>query len=125
MPPHSKTVRGTLDNPKTKAAIEKDQKPPQIGDPVSKISEKDDSAPSSSVPDSSNTDANQRQKSELPHSQTVRGTLANSHKSHVDQSKLGDPVSLKVETSKSDKNLGARSSNGDETTKTAGGKSKL
>lgn len=33
--PHSKTVRGTLDNPKTKAAIEAGDSPPQIGDPTS------------------------------------------------------------------------------------------
>ena len=33
--PHSQTVRGTLDNPKTKAAIKAGDKPPQIGDPTS------------------------------------------------------------------------------------------
>ncbi|KAF2748552.1 hypothetical protein M011DRAFT_466949 [Sporormia fimetaria CBS 119925] len=35
MPPHSKTVRGTLDNPKTKEAMSKNDTPPQPGDPVS------------------------------------------------------------------------------------------
>lgn len=35
MVPHSKTVRGTLDNPKTKDAIANDRKPSQHGDPIS------------------------------------------------------------------------------------------
>lgn len=39
MAPHSKTVRGTFDNPKTKEAIAKDRKPPQYGDPISLESE--------------------------------------------------------------------------------------
>ncbi|KAF1921137.1 hypothetical protein BDU57DRAFT_426743, partial [Ampelomyces quisqualis] len=33
--PHSKTVRGTLDNPKTKEAINSNKTPPTIGDPTS------------------------------------------------------------------------------------------
>lgn len=49
MPPHSKTVRGTLDNPKTKDAINHDKQPPQT-DPVSLKSSvndhKNDSEPS-------------------------------------------------------------------------------
>jgi len=40
--PHSKTVRGTLDNPKTKEAIKSDQKPPSLGDPTSLKPEGDD-----------------------------------------------------------------------------------
>lgn len=42
MPPHSKTVRGTLDNPKTKEAIAKNEKPQNIGDPVSLRAENDE-----------------------------------------------------------------------------------
>jgi hypothetical protein len=40
--PHSKTVRGTFDNPKTKAAIESGSNPPRLGDHVSLKPENDD-----------------------------------------------------------------------------------
>lgn len=38
----------------------------------------------------------------LPHSQKVRGTLANTDGKQVNKSQLGDPASLKAETSKTD-----------------------
>ncbi|EDU51338.1 hypothetical protein PtrSN002B_002533 [Pyrenophora tritici-repentis] len=39
------------------------------------------------------------QKEELPHSKTVRGTLANKDGNKVNRTQLGDPASLKAETS--------------------------
>jgi hypothetical protein len=41
--PHSKTVRGTLDNPKTKEAMKSDKPIPRLGDPTSLKAENDDS----------------------------------------------------------------------------------
>ncbi|KAL1612113.1 hypothetical protein SLS60_000336 [Paraconiothyrium brasiliense] len=106
--PHSKTVRGTLDNPKTQAAIQSNSKPPQLGDHVSLKPETDDppapenqkakKAASSLVPNSS-SDTND---DNLPHSQKVKGTLANSDGKQVNKTQLGDPASLKAETSETD-----------------------
>ncbi|KAF2106461.1 hypothetical protein BDV96DRAFT_507731 [Lophiotrema nucula] len=116
MPLHSKTVRGTLGNPKTQEAIRDGKKPDQIGDPTSISSEKDDSVPLDSLPDYSankelkNPDG---KKEELPHSKRVRGTLAHSGGSEVNKSMLGDPTSLKAETSEGDGDRGA-GSGGDE-----------
>jgi hypothetical protein len=108
--PHSKTVRGTLDNPKTQAAIKAGSKPPQLGDPVSLKPETDDpplpkstKVASSLVPNSSSdtndSDLPQSNESDLPHSKKVRGTLANSDGKQVNKTQLGDPASLKAETS--------------------------
>ncbi|KAJ4357364.1 uncharacterized protein N0V89_001939 [Didymosphaeria variabile] len=106
--PHSKTVRGTFDNPKTQAAIKSDSNPPQLGDHVSLKPEIDNpptpenqkakKAASSLVPNSS-SDTND---DDLPHSQKVRGTLANSDGKKVNRTQLGDPASLKAETSRTD-----------------------
>jgi hypothetical protein len=113
--PHSKTVRGTLDNPKTKAAINAGSQPPQIGDPVSLKPESHDpplpktkskKPVSSLVPnassDTNDSDLPQSDESDLPHSKKVRGTLANSDGKQVNKTQLGDPASLKAETSKTD-----------------------
>lgn len=103
--PHSKTVRGTFDNPKTKAAIESGSNPPRLGDHVSLKPENDDpptpenqksKSVSSLVPNSA-SDTND---DDLPHSKKVRGTLANSDGKKVNKTQLGDPTSLKAETSK-------------------------
>lgn len=105
--PHSKTVRGTFDNPKTQAAIKSGSNPPQLGDHVSLKPETDDpptpenqksKSVSSLVPNSA-SDTNDN---DLPHSQNVRGTLANSDGKQVNKTQLGDPASLKAETSKTD-----------------------
>ena len=103
--PHSKTVRGTLDNPKTQAAIKSGIKPPQLGDHVSLKPETDNPPTpenqeviSSLVPNSS-SDTSDR---DLPHSKKVRGTLANSNGKQVNKTQLGDPTSLKAETSNTD-----------------------
>lgn len=130
--PHSKTVRGTLDNPKTKAAIQSDQSPPSLGDPTSLKPENgnknlpsNDSAPPSggsnnlgskslaptvdnptgelphttsrSSPSLAPTPSNPS--GSLPHSKTVRGTLANTSSNTMNKTQLGDPASLKAETS--------------------------
>jgi hypothetical protein len=114
MPPHSATVRGTLSNPKTQAAIENNEKPPQIGDPVSLTSEKEDSAPQTSASDSSKPADPYRQneqesssKQDLPHSKKVRGTLTNDSGKEVEKGMLGDPVSLKSETKERGQDRGA------------------
>ncbi|KAF2440237.1 hypothetical protein P171DRAFT_488968 [Karstenula rhodostoma CBS 690.94] len=102
--PHSKTVRGTLDNPKTQAAIKAGSKPPPIGDPTSVKPETYDETPDnrkaaqSLVPNAS-SDTND---SDLPHSKKVRGTLANKDGKQVNKTQLGDPASLKAETSEND-----------------------
>jgi len=44
-------------------------------------------------------DAKAGEKKELPHSKTVRGTLANNDGKRVNRTQLGDPASLKAETS--------------------------
>ncbi|KAF2240443.1 hypothetical protein BU26DRAFT_237759 [Trematosphaeria pertusa] len=98
MPPHSKTVRGTFDNPGTRDAIQKGQKQGQHDDPVSLHSEKEDSVPKSSDPYRQNEKSSSQQQ-QLPHSKTVRGTLANSKGPAVNRTMLGDPASLKAETS--------------------------
>jgi hypothetical protein len=85
--PHSKTVRGTLDNPKTKEAMNSDTKTPQLGDPTSLKPENsnkglpaNDSAPPGG--ESSNAEANvgaptsSNPSGELPHSKKARGALA-------------------------------------------------
>lgn len=103
--PHSKTVRGTFDNPKTQAAINSDSKPPQLGDHVSLKPETDDpptpenQKSASSLVSNSASDTNDN---DLLHSQKVRGTLANSDGKQVNKTQLGDPTSLKAETSKTD-----------------------
>ena len=151
---HSKSVRGTLSNPKTQEAKNSSTPTPRLGDGTSlkpenddpKLPENDsapppgqgndtpsssaaskDSAPTVSEPyrkagtaaggpdkkalGNGGTDAstsassagNEKGKSEkgeeLPHSKTVRGTLANSDGAKVNKTQLGDPASLKAETS--------------------------
>ncbi|KAF2651504.1 hypothetical protein K491DRAFT_696415 [Lophiostoma macrostomum CBS 122681] len=125
MPPHSATVRGTLSNPKTQSAIKNNEEPPQIGDPVSLASGKDDSKPHNSTSDSvspanSYSENKQKgsQKQDLPHSKKVRGTLANEEGKKVDKTMLGDPVSLKTETNERGQDRGALDEQ-------KGGKSKL
>ncbi|KAF2877082.1 hypothetical protein BDV95DRAFT_558442 [Massariosphaeria phaeospora] len=110
MPLHSKTVRGTLGNKKTQEAMQSNSNRTQLGDPESLEVEKSDAAPqdgpsmsggaertpaapsSSSPPSSSNS-------SDLPHSMRVRGTKANASGSKTNKTMLGDPASLKAETS--------------------------
>jgi hypothetical protein len=111
--PHSKTVRGTLDNPKTQKAIKSDKDTPQLGDPTSLKPESDekklpsnDSAPPRGQGNDSNSNVGAPTPSnpsgELPHSKKVRGTLANDDGQKVNKTQLGDPASLKAETSKTD-----------------------
>ncbi|KAF2709604.1 hypothetical protein K504DRAFT_467569 [Pleomassaria siparia CBS 279.74] len=130
MPPHSQTVRGTLSNPKTQAAKQSDTPPPpNMGDPVSLSSSKTDSVPLSSVrpvsdarpadpyrqnenatpasKTTSSSSSSSSSKEKLPHSKQVRGTLDNEAGPRVNKSMLGDPVSLKAETSESDFDTGA------------------
>jgi hypothetical protein len=133
--PHSKTVRGTLDNPKTQEAIKSGKTSSTIGDPTSLKSEggadnkqqsSNDAAaspgqgkgtnseadvkaptpsnPSGELPHSKNggkvgapTPSNPS--GELPHSKKVRGTLSNNDGQTVNKTQLGDPASLKAETS--------------------------
>jgi hypothetical protein len=147
--PHSKTVRGTLDNPKTQEAMKSDKPTPQPGDPTSLKPENDDkklpsndsapprgqgnnsganvgaptpSNPSGELPHSkkargtlSSNDGQNVNKTqsvanvgaptssnpsgELPHSKKVRGTLSNNDGKKVNKTQLGDPASLKAETS--------------------------
>lgn len=103
--PHSKTVRGTLDNPKTQAAIKSGSNTPQLGDHVSLKPETDNpptpenQKATSSLVSNSSSDTNE---DDLPHSKKVRGTLANSDGKQVNKTQLGDPASLKAETSKTD-----------------------
>lgn len=133
--PHSKTVRGTLDNPKTKAAIKADANPPNLGDHVSlkpanddpptpenqKSGASSDSAPTVSDPyDKSGNTSSSTEKKDLPHSKTVRGTLANTDGKQVNKTQLGDPASLKAETSESDMSKSVEREGQDK-----GGKSKL
>ncbi|OAL00470.1 hypothetical protein IQ06DRAFT_336024 [Phaeosphaeriaceae sp. SRC1lsM3a] len=109
--PHSKTVRGTLDNPKTQEAIKNDSKVPSLGDATSLKPENDDKKlPSNdSAPprgQGNDSDSNvvaptpSNPSGELPHSKKVRGTLANNDGQKVNKTQLGDPASLKAETSK-------------------------
>jgi hypothetical protein len=111
--PHSKTVRGTLDNPKTQEAIKSDKNIPQLGDPTSLKPESDnknlpsnDSAPPRGQGNDSDSSVGAPTQSnpsgELPHSKKMRGTLANDNGQKVNKTQLGDPASLKAETSKSD-----------------------
>jgi hypothetical protein len=133
--PHSKTVRGTLDNPKTQAAIKSGTKPPQLGDHVSLKPENDDpptpenqksdtasdSAPTVSDPYRKNEGtSSSKQDKDLPHSKTVRGTLANTDGKQVNKTQLGDPASLKAETSNTEMSRGVEREGQDK-----GGKSKL
>jgi hypothetical protein len=85
--PHSKTVRGTLDNPKTKEAMNSDTKTPQLGDPTSLKPENsnkelpaNDSAPpggeSSSAEANVGAPTSSNPSGELPHSKKARGALA-------------------------------------------------
>jgi hypothetical protein len=109
--PHSKTVRGTLDNPKTQEAIKSGKPPPQLGDPTSLKAENDDSKelPSndSAPPRGQGNDSSPNVRAptpsnpsgELPHSKKVRGTLGNNNGKKVNKTQLGDPASLKAETS--------------------------
>ncbi|KAI8936913.1 hypothetical protein NX059_006145 [Plenodomus lindquistii] len=128
--PHSQTVRGTLDNPKTKKAMSSDKPTARLGDPTSLKPENDDgkglpsndsappagqgnnsdSAPTVSEPYRKDPNAgggdkkakgNGRDdsKDDLPHSKKVRGTLANTDGKQVNKTQLGDPASLKAETS--------------------------
>lgn len=112
---HSKTVRGTLDNPKTQAAIKSGTNPPQLGDHVSlkpenddpptpdnqKSNESSDSASTVSDPYRKNESTSSQPDKSLPHSKTVRGTLANTDGKQVNKTQLGDPASLKAEMSDS------------------------
>jgi hypothetical protein len=49
--------------------------------------------------DTNDSDLPQSNESDLPHSKKVRGTLANSDGKQVNKTQLGDPASLKAETS--------------------------
>ncbi|KAF2024771.1 hypothetical protein EK21DRAFT_77970 [Setomelanomma holmii] len=137
--PHSKTVRGTLDNPKTREAMKSDEKTPQLGDATSLKPENDspklpsnDSAPPagqgndtgapkvSDMSPKSERAASVEPKEELPHSKKVRGTLANDNGKKVNKTQLGDPASLKAETSKSSMGREVEREGGDKS-----GKSKL
>jgi hypothetical protein len=123
--PHSKTVRGTFDNPKTQEAINSDKKVPQLGDATSLKPENDnkklpsnDSAPPRGQGNDADSNpgaptvsdpyrkkeqgASGESKEDLPHSKKVRGTLANDDGKKVNKTQLGDPASLKAETSKTD-----------------------
>lgn len=99
---HSKTVRGTFSNPGYSKAT---SKPPQLGDPTSLEREKFDSAGSASATTNSDS-VNQKDGKELPRSKSVRVTLANASGPKVNRSMLGDPVSLKAETSNSNADVG-------------------
>ena len=141
--PHSKTVRGTLSNEKTKAAISTNEKPAQIGDPVSFVTDTSnksaDSAPSApSTFDQKTYQANPKDLSHnetspkrdaaednLPHSKKVRGTLANKSGKSVNKTMLGDPASLKSETSQTRLDRDVESGVGGEGGKSTYGKSKL
>jgi hypothetical protein len=124
--PHSKTVRGTLDNPKTQEAIKSDKKIPQLGDATSlkpETSDNDSAPPRGQGNDSganvgAPTPSNAQ--GELPHSKKVRGTLANDDGKKVNKTQLGDPASLKAETSKTDMDKGTEREGQDKS-----GKSKL
>ncbi|CAO2647838.1 Nn.00g087600.m01.CDS01 [Neocucurbitaria sp. VM-36] len=149
--PHSKTVRGTLDNPKTQEAMKSDKPTAGLGDatslkpengnksvpsndsapPRGQGNDKDsDSAPTVSDPYRNNKDAGGPDKKAkgngrdegngLPHSKTVRGTLANDDGKKVNNTQLGDPASLKAETSKSEMGKSTEREGGDKS-----GKSKL
>lgn len=59
-------------------------------------------------------------KEDLPHSMKVRGTLANDDGNKVNKTQLGDPASLKSETSDSDMRKSVEREGADK-----GGKSKL
>lgn len=121
---HSKSVRGTLSNPKTQQAKNASAPTPRLGDGTSLKPENDDpklpendSAPppgqgndkkatgngDAAAAASSSSAGNGKGKGEkgeqLPHSKTVRGTLANGHGGKVNRTQLGDPTSLKAETS--------------------------
>ena len=105
--PHSKTVRGTFDNAKTQEAIKTNKPIPMLGDATSLKPEADDkplSSNDSAPPPRQDNDASSGSlpKEDLPHSKTVRGTLANSDGKKLDNKQLGDPVSVKAETSKSE-----------------------
>lgn len=110
--PHSKTVRGTFDNPKTQEAITSDKKIPQLGDATSLKPENDDiklpqydSAPppgQGSDKSSKSSLSHVKADKDLPHSKQVRGTLANSSGKRVSNEQLGDPVSLKAEGSQTE-----------------------
>lgn len=133
--PHSQKVRGTLDNPKTKEAMNSDKPTPRLGDATSLKPANDDSkslpsndsappagqandtasdsAPTVSEPYRKNSNAGggdkrakgngrddgQEGKEDLPHSKKVRGTLANTDGKELNKTQLGDPASLKAETS--------------------------
>ena len=123
--PHSKTVRGTLDNPKTQEAMNSNKDTPQLGDATSLKPESsnkrlpsNDSAPPRGQGNDADSDpgaptvsdpyrkneraASVEPKEDLPHSKKVRGTLANDDGKKVNKTQLGDPASMKAETSKSD-----------------------
>lgn len=99
-PPHSATVRGTLSN----SSYTNSNIALPLGDPISLEHEKTDSTPQKDV---APADPYRQNESKVPHSQLVRGTLANSKGPEVNKSMLGDPVSLKAETSKSEWGRGA------------------
>jgi len=125
--PHSKTVRGTLSNPKTKEAIKRGAHPnhTQLGDPASFEAETASSYPTGSdrgaetgVPDDKQglkIAGEKDYKADNPsgtegesHARTVRGTMGNP-KTHeamrkgrdANPTQLGDPASLKAETTDS------------------------
>ncbi|KAF2828534.1 hypothetical protein CC86DRAFT_392799 [Ophiobolus disseminans] len=106
--PHSQTVRGTLSNPKTQAAMHSPTPTPQLGDATSLKPEasnkplpSNDSAPPLGEGNDADSSPSKKKESmdELPHSKKVRGTLANDDGAKVNGTQLGDPVSLKSETS--------------------------
>ncbi|KAG9191700.1 hypothetical protein G6011_10434 [Alternaria panax] len=159
---HSKSVRGTLSNPKTKQTINSSKPTPDLGDGTSlkpanddkKSFPSNDSAPpagqGNDTPSASSSSSSSRNSSDsaptvsepyrkagtgagggdkkaignggnvearnmedgkqggkkneakehLPHSKKLRGTLANDHGVKANKTQLGDPASLKAETSK-------------------------
>ncbi|KAH7380740.1 hypothetical protein BKA66DRAFT_419516 [Pyrenochaeta sp. MPI-SDFR-AT-0127] len=128
---HSQTVRGTLDNPKTQEAMVSNKAVPQLGDPISlkpdpsvkKISvNNSDPLPKQdnstrlesasttshlnhnkeSAPSADKNSKDNRREDELPHSKKVRGTLSHGTGKTLDTAQLGDPTSLKAETSKTE-----------------------
>ena len=112
MTPHSKTVRGTFSNP----FFSPTSQPPQLGDPVSLEREKNASASFNQTQNSNSPKEfapdgwNRQKESQAPHSKTVRGTFSNTSGPKVNKSMLGDPVSLKAETSNRGFDDGAASS---------------
>ena len=117
---HSKTVRGTFSNPKTKTTLKMGRNPTQLGDPISLESEKNDSVPLDSIPDFSKLQPadpyrqNEGLGGRLPYSKTFQDMKGGSSGLVINRSILGDPISMKAETSKSEWGRGAGPSQDEE-----------